>query len=482
MSAAAYALLDDRPTQQDDVPRRRPSGARLYRRMVSDSELAYRLSDPEIVPIGGELVLKAVAKLIAASPDGETYPLNPGFNPGGFERRLVLALKKIGRAAEEQVRTLLGALVSAELVERTDDAVRLRLPPEREATRRRVGLAGRIGPEDGAASGRIGRPRLGETPDEYAARKLDAQNRAAQRRREQGAMDGPQRALPMPPVAVAGMSGEGRDLPRDFSQDLNPTFGLSPVSPEVGIRSGLPLDFPHAVGVVVKNSDRDSRDLTPTTTPTAHEADFPRDLDKSGENKSRAEKSDFPAADLSDKTISPVQAQAEQLRGVVARGLDLDPSATAKSLAVILGWLNQDKAPPDVLLAEFHKGIEFHRRERAAGGRGITSVNWFAKPVGAALQALRARDAPPYSRPEPGSGPASSSAALDPSLAAVPAWAAAPAAVQSGILWLLKTMARPPGADRASRLRSIRTRDQAAFDLVAAQRPELLTMVEDESG
>lgn len=481
MSTAVYAYADG-PADQDNAPppARRPTGARLYRRMVSDAGNKPLLKNLRVLPYGCPQVLRSVANLVATSPDGESFEMRPDLCPGGIAEQVGIHEGVVGPLGDVEAR--LAALHRAGLIELGEHSVRLRLPPERE-TARRVPAEARIG-LDGSRlpSGRIGRPRKGESPQAYRARQQDANAYAAQWHREQAELLSGQRPLPMPPVAVGSAVAAASDLPRDFPRDLNPTFGLSPISREVGIKSGLSADFPHAVGVVVKDSEKDSRDLTPTP-PTARERDFSADLNKSAENKSVSEKSDLSAADLIAGEISPDLHQAAgQLRGMVARGLDLDPSATAKALPVILGWLKEEKVPPNVLLAEFSKGIEAHRRDRAVGGRGITSVNWFSRPVRTALQALRARDSPPYLRPEPASGSAARLASLDPSLAAVPAWASAAVEVQAQILWLLKTMARPPGRDRASRLRGIRSRSEAAFQLVAAVQPEILGMAEDESG
>ena len=120
------------PQAEAEAPPRRPSWRAYMKRLRSDPESAYRLSEPEIVPIGAEDVLCGVAKLIAKSETEGFFAAPRRSGLGSLERRVLRELGKMaGPNAEEQVEKHLQTLERAAFIVRTDAGVGLKLPPER---------------------------------------------------------------------------------------------------------------------------------------------------------------------------------------------------------------------------------------------------------------------------------------------------------------------------------------------------------------
>ncbi len=451
---------------------RRPTGASLVRRLLSSEDLAYRLKDTDLVPHGGEQVLKVVARLIASSPTGELFPVHYRFAPGGLARKVVLKLGLVGSKAEEQIDTHLSALMDAELLVRTDEGYSLPLPPlpeEPELSAADASSAETMPGSDITYMHPVpGRGPTGLSPEGYQQRiamrrdVVELQNRYRDLIKQQdaevtAAKAAQQRSMLL---AVPGGKAEAGDTRAEIGTEIAREAGDIAREIDAAEQPKSP-DISAASHVGLADAESGKSESQPATSasrardgrPGISAAEMP---DISPEHMSAAKSL---AADL----ISKFGFRAEKTLGIV------------REVAMWFhGGITRDQMDPAI-----ERALTVHRRDRQQGKPGVASVNYLSKIFLEGMpnyrEAHRLQDiqasAPPVAPATP---------FIDPRIAGVEAWRAADVETRCGLAFMVDLLDGPPKRDRPSRLRSLQNRYGKAYKLLIAERPDAEEAFEEQ--
>ena len=422
MSAAAAqaAPLPERPAAAPDaatatdgvLPAKRPTGAQLYRRVMSPRENKRRMADKALLPCAAELVLRAVASLVAGG-DGECFATDPELCPGGLPREVALQLG--WHDAEAEIVRNIEALARARLIVLDPDqarpVVRLVLPPVvtrpapqaldpsgRVFTNSPGGNRGDLGDAQWAQYRRVWSEgfRAQKAGDAEAVRlawrRLDAIRPSV---RQAGASQpsmlftlpggggsGPAHPLETVPDMTADMTADTAHMPISVSNDLA-GYGAVDLTADTDFISGHSAS--RAVAAAASLPDMDFKSEKGTAAAAAREpaksiSDFKSISDM-------AAVSDFKSKSADMKSISPA-ACALAAEGVAAYGLS--GTDKAESPAIVQAWL--DRGYGEALVhGELLRGLPEIERRRESRRAAIRSLNWFTERI-AKAHAAAARD------------------------------------------------------------------------------------------
>ena len=456
------------------APGKSPTAAALLRRLLSKPDNAYRLREPELVPVGGEAVLRAVAKLIAASDTGAVFPVHPQLNPGGLERRVLRQLKyEASQAAELQVRTLLDALERAELIVRSDDGVRLKLPPERAVVVPAIGGVGERVPDIpntlgtnthlSAEQARLKQRAMEEGRAAFAAGDVAGLVAAWERifavqpnlRKKWQTWPGKARTAPMQPAFMLTIPG-GAARATPAAADIQIQYGR-----DIGGASTADIDI--SGGADLRSDIGGSR---------AADDDDDSVFISKPESSSSSPREDMPPGDIAPADIEP---------GVASAAISDIAAEHGRLFAASIGKPEQAELlarEVDRLMAAQPEKAHLMPQLVARVGRLYSGGDHVNSPT-ALLRTMYHKE-----RLRPGDGAGGAAAALpagparskavDPRIAAEPAWAEQPADVQKVLTTVLDELERlgpKPGAK--SWVKHFAAEGHTGFRLAAVKHPEL---------
>ena len=324
-----------------ELPAPRLTAAQMVRRLKSRWEFQFALSDLDQIPFGGELVLRTLAKMLAATESGTELPLHaPPLEYGSLTRAVAMKLRlSTSITAERQIAVLLEALARSKLIELSDTAMRFNLPPPKVQPHAHGYRAFANTPgtrPNGFTDDQWGDFKRAHR-EGYAAQRNGDMARAKAIRERMDAMRSSQRTMLLPIAGAAARPVAAPDTAPQMVGDFPPDFGNDfeiggEIISDTG-SDGYPPEPPRAVLPTTTQESIDSS-VVVVSTSKPHASETAETISKSAaksEGKSAAK--------------SPPSPEAEQLAGDMVRRFTMPARAATTAPREVQGWLDTGATP-----------------------------------------------------------------------------------------------------------------------------------------